>query len=144
MTNALEQRIQQMEDRQAIQDVVTAYLIAVDDLKDVEAVLDCFTDDAVFDMTGIEYPKFEGKAALRSFFTDTFRVMQYHAHYGTNFSLDRLEGDSAACRTHVIGKGITREGGDILIYLQYHLDFVRQNGQWKISYFRGAALMPVS
>lgn len=142
--NTLEQRMQLMEDRQAIQDVVTAYLIAVDDLNDVEAVLNCFTDDAVFDMTGIDYPTFDGKEALRDFFTETFKVMEYHAHYATNFSLDRLDGDSATCRTHVIGKGITREGEDVLFYLQYHLKFARSDGQWKIKHFRGAALMPLN
>jgi ketosteroid isomerase-like protein len=140
----LEQRVQQLEERQALQDVITAYLIAVDDRADVDAVLNCFSKDPVFDMTGIDFPRLEGRKALREFFTDTFNGMTHHAHYATNFSLDRLEGDEAACRTHVIGLGVTREGGDIRIYLQYHLNFVREAGEWKISNFRGTALMPLS
>lgn len=140
----LEQRIQQLEERQALEDVVTAYLIAVDNLAEVDAVLNCFSEDPIFDMTGIGYPRFEGRKALREFFTNTFNSMTHHAHYATNFSLDRLEADEAACRTHVMGLGVTREGGEILVYLQYHLDFVRESGEWKISKFRGKALMPLS
>lgn len=140
----LEERIRQLEERQALEDVVTAYLIAVDNLTDVGAVLNCFSKAPILDMTGIDYPRIEGREALQEFFTDTFSDMTYHAHYATNFSLDRLEGDEASCRAHVIGLGVTRAGGEILIYLQYHLDFVRESEGWKISRFRGEALMPLA
>ncbi len=139
----LEQRLQTIEDRQALQEVITNYLVAVDDLASVEAVLDCFTEDAVFDMTGINYPSFSGLPALREFFTGVFASMSHHAHYATNFKIDSLQQDSAAARTHVIGMGVTNEGDEVLFYLQYHLGYRRSGDHWKISSFRGQALMPL-
>lgn len=53
----LEERIQLIEDRQALQDLLTAYCTAVDSLTDLEGLLDCFTDDAVFDLSGIDLPR---------------------------------------------------------------------------------------
>ncbi len=136
-------RLQQLEDRQQVQDVITNYLVAVDDLSSVDEVLDCFTDDAVFDMSGIDYPVLEGIDNLRDFFTNVFSSMTHHAHYATNFKLDQLENDTAACRTHVIGMGITKDGDKVLFYLQYHLRMKRTNSGWKMSNFRGQALMPL-
>lgn len=140
----LEQRIARLEDHAALQQLVTDYLIAVDDLTDIEPVLALFTDNAVFDMRGIGYPHFEGKPALRDFFTDVFSSMSHHAHYATNFSVDSLEGNNARCRTHVIGMGRTNDNAQVLFYLQYHLTMKRNAaGRWQISLFKGKALMPL-
>ena len=42
-----------MEERMALQDLMTDYCYAVDKLADVEELLDLFTDDAVLDFSGI-------------------------------------------------------------------------------------------
>lgn len=144
MDTAFEKRLQALEDRQAIEQVITDYLIAVDDLSSVDAVMQVFTDDAVFDMSGIGYANIAGAPAIREFFDGVFAGMRHHAHYATNFSLDALEGDSARCRTHVIGMGVTADGGDVLFYLQYHLEMRRESDAWKIVTFRGRPLMPIS
>ena len=141
---SLEQRIQKIEDQQALQNVITDYLVAVDDLSDIEAVLSCFTSDATFDMSGINYPTFEGHGALRLFSTEVFSSMSHHAHYATNFKIDSLTQDNASARTHVIGMGVTNGGEDVLFYLQYHLDYQRTQQGWKISSFRGHALLPIT
>lgn len=39
-----------IEDRLAIQDLMIAYAHAVDTVSDIDAVLDVFTEDAVFDL----------------------------------------------------------------------------------------------
>jgi ketosteroid isomerase-like protein len=143
MSQTLEQRIQQLEDRQGLQEVITDYLIAVDALESVEDILNVFTEDAVFDMSGINYPSFAGKPALREFFTGVFAQMTHHAHYATNFKVDAIDGDTAKCRTHVIGMGKTLGGDNVLFYLQYHLGYRRTAQGWKIQSFRGKALMPL-
>ena len=84
---SLEQRIQTLEDRQALQELVSSYLIALDDAADLEQLLNHFTEDAVFDMTALDYPTFEGKAELRELFTGAFASMNHSAHYATNLRL---------------------------------------------------------
>jgi len=142
-TGTLENRVKLLEDRQALQDVLHAYCTAVDSLSDIEGLLNCFTEDADFDLSGINLPRFEGQAAIRGFFTQVFADMSHHAHYSTNFAVDRLEADQAACRAYVIGMGATHDGRRVLVYVRYHLDFVRTPGGWKIKSFGEAALMPL-
>jgi ketosteroid isomerase-like protein len=148
---SLEQRIQTLEDRQALQERVSSYLIALDDAADLEQLLSHFTEDAVFDMTALEYPIFEGMAALRELFAGAFTSMSHSAHYATNFKIDSLDQDTAAARTHVIGMGVPAEAASapeskgsesVLFYVQYHLEFARINDSWKISSLRGQPLMP--
>ena len=141
---SLEQRIQTLEDRQALQELVSSYLIALDDAADLEQLLNHFTEDAVFDMTALDYPTFEGKVALRELFTGAFASMNHSAHYATNFKIDSLEQDKASARTHALGMGVPVEGESVLFYVQYYLKFKRLNNSWKIHSLRGQPLMPVS
>ncbi len=142
--SSVEQRLQTLEDESALQKRITAYLVAVDELSSVDAVLASFTEDAVFDMTGIDYGRFEGEAQLRQFFEGVFDTMSHHAHYASNFHIDKLGDDTAACRTHVMGMGRSKDGGDVLFYLQYFLEYRRTGEGWKITSFRGKPLMPLS
>ena len=148
---SLEQRIQTLEDLQALQELVSSYLIALDDAADLEQLLSHFTEDAVFDMTALEYPIFEGMAALRELFAGAFASMSHSAHYATNFKIDSLDQDTAAARTHVVGMGVpaaaasapeSKGSESVLFYVQYHLEFARINDSWKISSLRGQPLMP--
>lgn len=139
---SLEQRIQTLEDRQALQELVSSYLIALDDAADLEQLLNHFTEDAVFDMTALDYPTFEGKAALRELFTGAFASMNHSAHYATNFKIDSLEQDRASARAHAMGMGVPVEGESVLFYVQYHLEFTRIDATWKITSLRGQPLMP--
>lgn len=143
MDKTCEKRIQALEDRQALEQVITDYLIAVDDLSSVDDVMRVFTDDAVFDMSKIGYASIEGSPAIREFFDGVFASMRHHAHYATNFSLDALQDSMARCRTHVIGRGVTQEGERVVFYLQYHLEMRRESGTWKIAVFKGKPLMPL-
>lgn len=139
----IEDRLKRVEDREALQDVLTAYCTAVDSLSDMEGLLNCFTEDALFDLTGIHLPRFEGHEQIRAFFSQVFEGMSHHAHYNTNFAVERLEGDEAACRAYVIGMGVTHDGRSVLVYVRYHLDFMRTRKGWKIKAFSEAALMPL-
>jgi len=139
----IEERVQHLEDRQALQDVLTAYCTAVDSLSDLDGLLDCFTEDAVLDLTGIDLPRFAGREAIKGFFRQVFTDMSHHAHYNSNFAVDKLERDTATCRAYVIGMGATHDGRSVLVYVRYFLDFVRTAAGWKMKRFGEAALMPL-
>ena len=132
-----------IEDRIALQDALTAYCTAVDSLSDLDALLDCFTEDAVFDLTGIGLPRFDGHAGIRGFFTQVFGDMSHHAHFATNFAVDRLDGNEASCRAYVMGMGATHDGRSVLVYVRYFLDYVRSDRGWKIKSFSESSLMPL-
>jgi ketosteroid isomerase-like protein len=140
---SLESRLQRIEDRIALQDVLTAFCNAVDSLSDIDGLLDCFTEDAVFDLTGIHLPRFEGHAEIRTFFQQVFRDMSHHAHSASNFTVLRLEASRAACGATVIGTGATHDGRDVLVYVRYNLEFSRTGTGWKIHRLSEKALMPL-
>lgn len=140
---SIEERLKRIEDRQAIQDTLTAYCTAVDSLSDLDGLIDCFTEDAVFDATGIGLPLFEGRSRIRVFFEQVFGDMTHHAHYTTNFVIDRLEENDAFCRNYTIGLGKSKAGQVIQAYVKYNLHFVRTPQGWKIRSFSESATMPL-
>jgi len=139
----IENRLQVIENRQALQDVLHAYCTAVDSLSDMAGVLNCFTEDAVFDLSGINLPRFEGHAQIRQFFEQVFADMSHHAHYCSNFAIDRLDADEALCRAYVIGMGVAKAGSSVHVNVRYQLDYLRTSSGWKIKSFNEAALMPL-
>lgn len=139
----IEARLQAIEDRQALEDVLIAYCMAIDSLADMDGLLDCFTQDAVFDLGGIGLPRFDGHDGIRSFFTQAFNDMSHHAHYITNFQVKKLQGDAAHCTAYIMGMGRAHDGRTILVYVHYFLDYVRTARGWKISAFGETGLMPL-
>lgn len=139
----VEGRLEAIEARLALQDVVTAYCTAVDSLSDIEGLLNCFTEDAVLDLAGIELPCLRGHGQIREFFRQAFAAMTHHAHYVSNFHVDLLTGNEASCRNYVMGMGISHGGRSITVYARYQLDCVRTLQGWKIRSFLETKLMPL-
>jgi ketosteroid isomerase-like protein len=120
----------------ALQDVVNAYCTAVDKLSDIEGLVGLFTADAVFDLSAIHLPRVEGHAGIRGFFEPVFETMTHHAHYWSNFRIDRLQQNEASISAYVVGMGRARDGNSVTVYVQYFLDCVRAAGGWKIRHYR--------
>lgn len=139
----LEQRLKAIEDRFALEDTLTAYCEAIDSLSDMDGLLACFTEDAVLDLSGLDLPVFNGHEGIRGFFQQVFDDMSHHAHYASNFVIERLDGDEARCRAYVTGMGDTPDGRGVLVYVKYWLDYARTPLGWKIAKFDEAALMPM-
>jgi ketosteroid isomerase-like protein len=140
---SIEARLKLLEDKMALQDVLTAYCNAVDSLSDMDGLLNCFTDDAVMDLSGIHLPKCVGHAEIRKFFTQVFKDMSHHSHSSSNFTILKLDGDSARCQASIIGTGATYDGNSVLVYVRYFLDYKRTPSGWKWTKFSETALMPL-
>jgi ketosteroid isomerase-like protein len=132
-----------LADRTALEDAVVKYCTAVDRLNDVEDLLTNFTEDAVFDLTGLHLPRFVGHGQIRDFFKQVFRDMSHHGHLLTNFRVERLAGDEAQVKCYVTGMGRSKAGIDILVYVWYELQMRRTPNGWKIAVFYEAPLMPM-
>lgn len=141
--SSLEDRIRRIEDKQELQELFHRYCFAVDSLSDLDGLLDCFTEDAKFDLSGIGLPVVEGHAAIRAFFTQVFHDMTHHAHYGTNFHVRELGEDTASVWAYVMGMGNSRDGNSVLVYVKYFLEYQRTAAGWKLSRFGESALMPL-
>ena len=139
----IEERLKAIEDRLALQEVVNSYCTAVDRLADVDALVSLFTEDAVIDMSAIHLPHVEGHAGIRGFFAPVFEMMSHHAHYWSNFRVDRLAGDDASISAYVTGLGQAKDGNSVKVYVQYFMDCVRRGDGWKIRRYRIKPRMPL-
>ncbi len=135
--------LQALQDRFALQDLLTAYCYAVDRLDDVPALLDLFLPDADFDLSAIGLLNVKGHGEIGTFFTRVFQDMSHHAHYNSNFTISRLDGDEASIRAYVTGMGIAKDGNSVTVHVDYYLDCVRTSAGWKIKRFYEEPLLPM-
>lgn len=133
-----------IEDRLAIEDLLVSYCTAVDSLHDIDAICAVFTEDALFDLSGIGMPSKQGHAGIREFFVAVFAEMTHHAHYLTNFALTSFEGDRASARAYIIGMGRLKDGGSVTVNGRYYFDVVRTAAGWRAKRYTMDFLMPLS
>jgi hypothetical protein len=69
--------------------------------------------------------------------------MTHHAHYWSNFCIDRLQPNEASISAYVVGMGRARDGNSVTVYVHYFLDCVRAAGGWKIKHYRIVPRMPL-
>ena len=133
-----------IEDRLAIQDLLVAYAHAVDSLSDIDAICDVFTEDGVFDLSGIGLANVVGHTGIRGFFETVFANMANHAHYLSNFAITAYAGDTASIRAYVIGMGIGKDGRAVTVHGRYYFDVQRTAAGWKATRYAMDFLMPLS
>ena len=133
-----------VEDRLAIQDVLVAYAAGCDSMGDIDAICDVFTEDAVFDLSGIGLTPQVGHDGIRAFFTNVFANMAHHAHYLTNFAITAYDGDTASIRAYVIGMGVGKDGRGVTVNGRYYFDVKRTHAGWKATRYTMDFLLPLS
>ena len=133
-----------IEDRFAIQDVLIAYADAVDQMDSIDAICAVFTEDAVFDLSGIGLAAVHGHDGIRTFFTNVLANMAHHAHYLTNFAITAYDGDTASIRAYVIGMGVGKDGRTVTVNGRYYFDVRRTDAGWKATRYTMDFLLPLS
>lgn len=139
----LEKRLKIMEDRAALESVLLKYYYAVDTLSDVDALVDCFTADAIFDVEDLGLEVYRGHDAIRKFFEGVFAETPHHCHHVSNFDVTRLEENEASARGYVIGKAEGRNGIKVFVHCCYNIEYVRTDAGWKMRVFDEDSLMPM-
>lgn len=132
-----------LEDRIALQDLMTDYCYAVDKLTDVDELLGLFTDDAVLDFSDIGLPAMPGKASFRKFYEAVFADMSHHTHYISNFRMESCDGHKAAMRAYVQGLGRAKDGNEVHVHVRYRMECVKRNDRWLCSRYEIRAGMPL-
>lgn len=132
-----------LEDAKALENALIAYCTAVDLLDDVDGIASLFTEDATLDLSGLNLPVFEGRAAIADFYRQVFADMSHHMHMMTNFRVAAFTGDTARCLAYVHGMGRSKAGVDISVFVWYDLDYRKTAEGWKLSRFWEAAKLPM-
>ncbi len=134
-----------LEERIALQDLMTAYCTAVDDLKGGNAaLLALFTEDAVLDLSELGLSIMHGRADYKPFYDGVFAGMSHHQHYITNFRVGAYDGDTATMYSYVHGLGRAHDGQEVDVHVRYRMDCVKIDSTWNIKTYWIFAGMPLS
>lgn len=139
--STLEERIQNIEDRLALQDLIVNYCVQIDS-GNLAGVVDCFAEDAELDLSGLGLPSFTGHGDIREFFASVFKVMKHNGHYSTNFRINRKEVNTASCQSYVYAVGKAQDGGDVLVHAKHQFECIKTTVGWKIQRFTEPYLVP--
>jgi len=125
----IEQRVQVLEDVNAIRHLKARYAASCDDQYNPDGLAALFTEDAVWESQGLG--RFEGREAIRAFFRGASQLFPFAIHYSLNGQID-VQGDTARAQWYLfmpctLGDGnraMWRAGVD-------HEEYVRVAGEWK-------------
>jgi ketosteroid isomerase-like protein len=140
----LEQRVQRLEDLEAIQSAWRDYLFALDS-HDYEALADVFTEDGAVEMVGLDsYQPGQDRTyhGRESIIDEFYRPVVdevaaphkgnfYTGHHGTNMEIE-LEGDEATTLAYFF----EILGNTQMLIGTYQHRFVREPDRWRIAYLR--------
>jgi ketosteroid isomerase-like protein len=126
---ALVARIDRLESRHAISELVTAYAVACDD-HDMTRLTGLFTSDAVLDSpSGGMIAR--GRAAIEAMFIELFKVRGPTFHWTHDHSVSFDDGDPDRATGLVLSHAETCPGQVVsLAAMRYHDEYRRERGRW--------------
>lgn len=125
MTEGLEQRVQRLEDRFAINDLIVSYATLLDDAQ-WEALGELFTEDGVF---GSPHSTTTGRQAV----VENFRLKHapftwtWHDPHG---QLVEFDGNDSARGTVIAYAELGNDETTVVTSIRYHDDYRRVDGRW--------------
>lgn len=125
--NDLEQRLQWLEDRWAINDLLVRYAVTIDD-RDIAGLAALYTEDAVFD--SVNGPT-RGRAAIAEYYEA--RTGEFGATYHIPYS-HAVEPTSTHEATGVVlaAAELAIDGEAFMVALRYHDEYVKgDDGVWR-------------
>ena len=128
MAKSLEQRIQELEDRDAIKELTAKYCWNLSH-GEGEAVARLFTDDGVLDVTGAANGPVRGMEALLKFYRSSVREPEQAIPFIQNHII-HVDGDNAH-GTCGIEARFTRNGESVTAAGYYEDKYRRVGGQWR-------------
>ncbi len=125
---SIEQRLQALEDIEAIRRLKVRYAELCDSGFDADQLVSLFTDDGVWDAG--EFGHFTGHDEMREYWRETARVTGFALHYMANHVIDVDPGGSeAAGRCYLLGTA-TREGQAYWMAVRYRERYRKVDGRW--------------
>ena len=133
----LEERVQRLEDVEAIKRLKITYAELCDDGFPPDELVALWTPDGVWDAG--EFGRFVGHEAMRAYWAETARVTSFAHHYMVNHVVDLASsGEEATGRCYLLGTA-TREGQAYWMAVRYRESYRKVDGTW---FFTDMTLLP--
>jgi hypothetical protein len=134
MTNSrsIEERIQRLEDIEALKQLKHRYCTLCDDGYPAGPLAALFTVDAIWD--GGPLGRFEGREAIRKFFASCSKLVSFAIHHVTN-PVITVEGDQATCEW-LLWEPIVFSQGNQAVWMaaRYHDRCRRVGDEWRFEH----------
>jgi gamma-hexachlorocyclohexane dehydrochlorinase len=125
-------RVDELESRMALRDLVTDYCIGFD-TRDIERFMAIWHDDAVWEI-GAPFGTFAGRDEIRRALTDVlFPAWRETHHLASNLRVTFADPDHARGLCNVDCMGATPDDVVQMISASYVDDFERRAGTWRIA-----------
>lgn len=125
-TSDLERRLDRLESRLEIQQLVTRYCVVVDD-RDLDALAQLFTEDAWFDSVG---GRTTGREALVEYYAGRLERYGPTYHYPHGQVVD-FEGSDRATGTVLAHAELAIQGEAFVVGIRYRDEYAREDGRWR-------------
>lgn len=129
--SSIEERVQRLEDRVAIEELIANYCHGVDE-REEELFLSIWAEDAKYILSEAFGGKSSGLAAIKGVVHGLWEGFTEFHHHTTNIVID-LDGDAASARSNVDVTGTHNDGRALMMSATYTDKFKRQDGEWKFS-----------
>jgi uncharacterized protein (TIGR02246 family) len=127
---SLEQRLQRLEDRFAITDLVADYCSAIDS-RDLERFLDCFTSDGVIRHDdGVM--RLDGREAIRAYYKARFPAYGVTFHYPHSHTVV-IDGPDEAHGVVTAHAEMALDGAGWIAAFRYTDTYRREDGRWRFA-----------
>jgi uncharacterized protein (TIGR02246 family) len=137
----LEQRLQVLEDAEAIRNLKARYAALCDQQYDADRIAMLFTEDALWESPGLG--RFEGREAIRNFFREASEIFSFAIHYSLNGQID-VEGDTARARWYLFMPCTVASGNRAMWRASIdHETYARVGDTWMFRHKRSEPLMNV-
>jgi uncharacterized protein (TIGR02246 family) len=137
----LEQRLQALEDAEAIRNLKARYAALCDQQYDADRIAMLFTEDALWESPGLG--RFEGREAIRTFFRGASGIFSFAIHYSLNGQIE-VDGDTARARWYLFMPcTIASENRAMWRASIDHEAYARVGGTWMFRHKRSEPLMNV-
>ncbi|MEX2236129.1 MAG: nuclear transport factor 2 family protein [Dehalococcoidia bacterium] len=128
---SLEERVQELEWREAIRRLIADYCHGVDK-HDVDRFMNIWQEDAAWEIGG-PFGDYYGKAEVRHCLVDLIWPALPETHHWTTNLVLEFDGSSAKGMCDVDCTATDSEGRPLLIAASYFDDYERRDGDWKIA-----------
>lgn len=134
MQKSLEERIEKLEQIEALKQLKYRYCAAVDANYDAEAIAAMFTENGVWD--GGDLGHYEGRDAILQSFREPNSSVAWMRHGVANPIID-VEGDRARCQWYMWLPKVSSDGASRSFQGGTHVDQCRRiDGEWFFEYMQ--------
>jgi len=132
---------QQFADIEEIRMLSARYARGLDQF-DMEALMEPYADDAVFDARPMGLESYSGRSAIQEFFAHNQNVMADQMHLFSNFVIEFNGSDEAYGSNYLLQDGHNKDGATVRCFCLNNDTYRRIADGWRIVSRRISPLMP--